>query len=87
MRFDKKQYKFDKKQYKVGDEKWIRRFAFIPTRINENTIIWLETFYVRQTLIADHITDHGRTIVWFRWDDSELVLKEDYEYTMNLLDR
>ena len=80
MRFDKK-----KKQYKVGDERWIRRFAFIPTRINDSVIIWLETFYVRQTFIADHIDD--RTSVWFRWNDLELVLKEDYEYTMNLLDR
>lgn len=79
--------RFEKKLHKVGDERWIRRFAFIPTRISDNIIIWLETFYVRQTFIADHINDYGSTIVWFRWDDSELVLKEDYEYTMSLLDR
>lgn len=79
--------RFDKKQYKVGDERWIRRFAFIPTRINDSVIIWLETFYVRQTFIADRIHDYGGTSVWFRWNDLELVLKEDYEYTMNLLDR
>lgn len=79
--------RFDKKQYKVGDERWIRRFAFIPTRINDNIIIWLETFYVRQTFIADRIYEYGGISVWFRWDDLELVLKEDYEYEMNLLDR
>ena len=78
--------RFNKKQYKVGDERWVRRFAFIPTRINDSVIIWLETFYARQTLSFSHY-DSTVYSYGFRWDDSELVLKEDYEYTMNLLDR
>lgn len=76
--------RFNKRLYKVGDKRWIRRFAFIPTRINDNIIVWFETFYVRQIFVS---YEYGGISVWFRWNILELVLKEDYEYEMNLLDR
>ena len=40
--------KFNIRKYRDGDERTIKRFAFLPTRIDDNTIIWLEWYWIKE---------------------------------------
>lgn len=79
--------RFNKVQYKEGDERFIRKFAFLPIRVNKTTVVWLESYYVKQVLKSNSIHDSVGTEFYFEWENLELLLPEDYEYIMNLYDR
>lgn len=51
--------KFNNKQYSIGDIRTRKVFAFFPTRINRDRVVWLESYYITEQLekIYDYDSD------------------------------
>lgn len=43
--------KFNSRKYRNGEERTVKRFAFIPTRIDDNTVIWLEWYWSKERYV------------------------------------
>jgi len=37
---------------KKGDKRIIKRFAFFPVRLDNDVVVWLESYYVRQERVG-----------------------------------
>jgi hypothetical protein len=67
---------------KVGDTKVATRFAFLPMKVNSNTIIWLQRYYIQYQLCDRRYFDYcGYVCVdkyWTeidRWIEAKGVIK------------
>lgn len=49
---------------KIGDTRNRVRFAWLPTRINESTIVWLERFIETQILGPAYIGEECVGVMW-----------------------
>jgi hypothetical protein len=58
MRFNFKQKKV--KSPKIGDIKQKVRFAFLPTRINKNTVVWLEKYV--------NVYEYSKSVKFDHWE-------------------
>lgn len=75
--------KFTKKPpLNEGETKEVRRFAFFPTKINENTTVWLEHYiecFRAEKVLRAYPTAVGMYGIWLAWDTEwviEFVSKE-----------
>ena len=47
--------KFHRPMIKSGDKRTVTRFAFLPERIDDNTVVWLETYKMGESKILSII--------------------------------
>jgi hypothetical protein len=60
-------YKLKKKEYKIGDLKSFRKFAWLPTKV-EDHIIWLESYSSLCERIEQSLPVTGKGAYWREYD-------------------
>ena len=52
--------RFNSKKHRDGEERTIKRFAFLPTRIDDNTVIWFEWYWSKERYIEGWDSSYWR---------------------------
>ena len=58
--------KFHRPMIKSGDKRTVTRFAFLPERIDDNTVVWLERIRITEEYVDSVMRSGWRPIKWER---------------------
>lgn len=64
-----------KPEPKIGDSRWVKKFAWIPARLDSDVKVWLESYYVKQ-----EYNKYGDFVTYsYVWDTVATVTPEEYD--------
>jgi hypothetical protein len=62
--------KFKIREPQIGDIKIKRKFAILPIRINDTTVIWLEKYYIKYDIYEiRYLDDSKKDIKNIKWKE------------------
>lgn len=73
---DTNKMRFIKKHIPLGSNRMLKRFAFIPTELNNGDILWLETYFLCQKYdyhLGVKYQPHWRTLYKVSEKECELI--------------
>lgn len=71
----------NKAEPKIGDTKIIKKIAWLPTKINSTTIVWLEKYYIKYQLYSEnHFDSYGNIYSEKYWSMIDCWTKINKKY-------